>query len=166
MASGFASKWSKGTLVLSPLDFASVCSLQFYNNKGPLHTTSHMAFVLPTSIKASLEPRKSQLFLLMLAPKPPSKLEGSTQIMQQARLNLTTWQAKPALSIKSNVERTEAITENFLRTYKHLHILFLRFWLISLELGELGFCGCESSQQSFETAFWWLIVVRLTTDRG
>ena len=33
----------------------------------PLHTTSPMVLVLPTSIKASLEPRKSQLFLLMLA---------------------------------------------------------------------------------------------------
>ena len=37
----------------------------------PLLTTSPMALVLPTSTPPSLEPKKSQLFLPMLAPEPP-----------------------------------------------------------------------------------------------
>ena len=37
----------------------------------PLHTTSPTALVLPTSTPPSLEPKKSQLFLPMLAPEPP-----------------------------------------------------------------------------------------------
>ena len=37
----------------------------------PLLTTSPTALVLPTSTPPSLEPKKSQLFLPMLAPEPP-----------------------------------------------------------------------------------------------
>ena len=37
----------------------------------PLQSTSPMALALPTWTRTSLEPKKSQLFLPMLAPKPP-----------------------------------------------------------------------------------------------
>uniref|UniRef100_A0A7N2R161 Uncharacterized protein n=1 Tax=Quercus lobata TaxID=97700 RepID=A0A7N2R161_QUELO len=48
----------------------------------PLLTTSPMALVLPTSTPPSLEPKKSQLFLPMLAPEPPKPTKDDSLAKQ------------------------------------------------------------------------------------